>query len=282
MKLGWSLGGALVFGGIACTAGDIGGVGTSADGPGVAGSSESGAGGAPAAEGTGEAGSDDGIGGAAGGALAPCTPETVLDDMEDGDGAICLNQGRVGGWYTVKGSSSSTIDPVADSVVSATALGTFARAGSVYGMRFVGSEFGNTSDDWAVLGVSVSDDGVYDASVHTRLRFWARANTELTLRVNFTTTASRPTDDGGSCVAETETSCNDHYGEFVDVGTSWTEYYVHFGYLEQSGWGDVVALDLEHLHTIHFRYVGAGGDLTEEFGNPSSFELYIDDVAFDP
>ena len=210
-----------------------------------------------------------------------CEPPTMLDDMEDGDNGICANQGREGGWYTFSGATTATIDPAAGTVVSATALGNNARVDSDYAIAFSGTGFGNTDDDWATLGVSVNDTALYDASVHTGLYFWARAAANLTLWVEFTTSTTRPVADGGTCIETTSIPCNDHFGTFVTIGTSWSQHFVHFGFLDQRGWGQPAALDLTQLHTVHFTYMGDyGGSVGAAFDNPASFTAFIDDVSF--
>ena len=211
-----------------------------------------------------------------------CTPETMIDDMEDGDSAICPNQGRAGGWWTLNVSSSGTIDPAENTIVEGVPLGSVAREGSDYGIRFSGSGFGNADSDSAMVAVSLNEGAAYNATVHRALVFWARANTELALRVDFNTDASNDVSDGGSCVPTSQLSCYDHYGTYVTVGTDWQQYWINLdsSELEQEGWGVEVGLDLAHLVNIQFFYRGDGTDGSSSFDNPSSFVLYLDDVSF--
>jgi hypothetical protein len=208
-----------------------------------------------------------------------CTPITMIDDMEDGDGAVCPNSGRQGGWYTVKG-TAGTISPLPNTVVSATLI-PGGRSASRYAIQTSGSGFVTTApnDNWAVLGASVNDQQAYDASGHVGLRFWAQSpGGAFKQRVNLTTTASRSGDNGGTCVAQASTQCNDHWGLWVDFTTEWVQYTVNFDFVTQSGWGVVAPKDLAHLWTIEFNYVPTPtGSST---ANPTSFDYWIDDLEF--
>jgi len=210
-----------------------------------------------------------------------CNPDTVIDDMEDGDGGICENAGRGGGWYVVKGASGST-NPAANTEFGAFVLGSDARAGSAYGMRLSGTGFAPTDDweEWVVLGVSLHDNGLYDATVHNGIRFWAKATAALKIRVNVSTTNTRTTANGGDCLPDGETPCGDYYGRLLDFSTSWQLYSVQFSVMTQAGWGVPAVFDLDEVWTIEFVYTRLSEEDGVAYENPSSFEFLVDDLEF--
>jgi hypothetical protein len=175
--------------------------------------------------------------------------------------------------------------PLPSSSFAAWPLGTDARPGSNDGMHFMGSGFGAdpVANDWAMLGVSMlAPSGPYDASSFGGVKFWAKSKSgTLVLGINLSTTVSRGTANGGTCVPPASSSqpgCEDHFGQWVTLSPSWTLYHVVFMYTAQAGWGQVVPKDFAHLWEIEFQYQ------TDPIGfakNQDSFEFLIDDVAFE-
>jgi hypothetical protein len=216
-----------------------------------------------------------------------CMPAMVIDDMEDGDNVGCPNQGRSPVWFTVSGPvPGSAVYPLPNSSFAAYPLsGTDVRSGSNYGMRFDGSGFGADplANDWAFLGLSMlAPGGPYDASAFAGVKFWAKSRSgTLVLRVNLSTTASRDTANGGTCVqpaSSTQPGCNDAYGQWETLSSSWTLYHVVFMYTTQVGWGQALPKDFAHLWGLEFQYQS---DPNGFAANPSSFDFLIDDVAFE-
>jgi hypothetical protein len=218
----------------------------------------------------------------------------MIDDMEDGDGAVCESDGRLGGWYVVVGtqgvpSGAVVTNPTPNEVLNATPLGADGRpgSGSLYGFGLSGSGFNTdsmTSRDWALLGANVSDRSPYDASKHRGVTFWARSvGGAFKLRVNFSTTAVRSAANHGSCVSSGGKVCDDSYGGWVDLGDNWKQFALDFGYLRQMGWGVPVAgPDLAHLWTIELYYYFSTYDaaLGSAITNPSTFKFLVDDLQF--
>jgi len=199
----------------------------------------------------------------------------MIDDMEDGNGAVCPNAGRSGGWFVITSSTAVVTTPTAGTSFLAYSLSNDPQGASQYGMRFAGSGFSST-DPWASLGVSVGGTGAYDASGYSAIRFWAKSHGgNLSIRVNLSTTETRATTDGGTCTA---TKCGDSYGAFITFTNTWQQYTVYFNAINQSGWGAAAAKNLAHLWTVEFNYVQI--PYGQAVTNPNSFEFLVDDVQF--
>jgi hypothetical protein len=265
-------------GGAGTSGGGVGGGGAGTSGGGVGGGGAGTSGGGVAGGGAGTSGVGGGAGAGGASSSSFCMPATMVDDMEDGDSALCPNQGRSGGWYVTKGSSAGTTTPVASSTFAAWSLANDPRAGSSsqYGMRLAGTGFGNDSNvDFAGLAFDFAASGTYDLSAYAGIKFWIKSEAALHLRVNLPTSASRSTTYGGSC---TGAGCEDHYGRYIDTSASWTQFSIAFNAITQSGWGQVVAKDLAHAISLDFNYYGAGTDGGVSYDNPASFGFIVDDV----
>jgi hypothetical protein len=219
-------------GGSASDAGGNGGSGGIAPNGGTMALGGGGQGGKPSTTAGGRGGQAGFAGGTVG--VSPCSPPLDVDDMEDGDALICPNQGRSGDWWTATGTVTGLIDPPTDEDFPAFALGSDARPGSHYGMRFSGSSFGHTEADWASIGFYMASEAAYDLTPYSGFAFYAKSRTTTTqLHVEFATATTTATSDGGSCA----TNCNDHYEAIVTLGTDWQEFTVDFDALAQEGWG---------------------------------------------
>jgi hypothetical protein len=205
--------------------------------------------------------------GAAGGSWSPCSPASIVDDMEDGNDRNCPNQGRNGEWWASTGTLTGTIDPAKAGEFPAYALLTDARFRSNYGMHLSGTGFGHTASDWASLGFNLIDDAAYDLTAYQGLSFYAKSKAgPLTIHVEFATDATTPTAEGGACQAK----CNDHWEKALTLDGSWQEFSVPFATLAQEGWG-VQVKDLAHTRFIYFGFAGTDG-------GPAAFDFLIDDV----
>ena len=152
-------------------------------------------------------GSDAGIPGAGG--TSTCQPRSatgnspLIDNMADGDGAIILQDGRSGGWYTYN-DNTGTQTPAAPQV--AAGQGQICTSG----FGFI---------DWgAGLGVSLDADATkscdYDGSIYKGISFWIEG-VAVGGEVRFTVQTSNiaSSNAGGTCVASgTTNDCDDTYG----------------------------------------------------------------------
>ncbi len=164
--------------------------------------------------------------------LGDCSDLTIVDDMEDGDLGICPNWGRFGAWY------AAADDTPGSSFALAVVSLVGGHPGSSRSISFAGDPFASWG---AVCGFALDEASgtrvPYDISGYSAIRFWARAAAATTIAFKIPTVATVP--EGGVC-----TTCNDHYGAYVPLTTSWQEHLVDLGGLAQQGWGDPVGLDL--------------------------------------
>jgi hypothetical protein len=217
----------------------------------------------------GAAGSLSGAAGIAGAAGAParCMPALVVDDMEDGNALTCPNQGRSGDWWTATGTQTGSISPPTEGSFPAFALGSDARAGSSYGMRLSGTNFGQSDADWASLGFYLAGEAAYDLAPYQGLAFYAKSRgAPVTIHVKFATSTTTPVSEGGDC----QDDCNDHYASVLTFDGTWREFSIAFADVAQENWGPK-AKDLEHTLFVYFGYLGT--DL-----GPAAFDFLIDDV----
>lgn len=227
--------------------------------------SSGGAGGGGGSIGSGGAGG----GGAGGAAPLGCATPEVVDDLEDGDAAIC--PGRAGGWYVTANGSTTT--PGAGTVIAPVRITD--RPGSSYAMSLA-AEGLDGPDDYAYLGVSVSASGGLDASRYSGLRFWGRSTGAgaPVIRVSFPTVASATVENGGVCVPTT-LFCGDSYNARRTFTGAWQQFDVYFANgIRQEGWGVPVVKDLAHLLVIQFELYAADNAGQDTFG------IMVDDVTF--
>jgi hypothetical protein len=142
------------------------------------------------------------------------------------------------------------------------------RENSKYAARTSGAGFAVWG---AGMGFNLSNKGttvsVYDASGYTGLTFWAMAAADsvTSVRVNVADEDTSP--EGGVCA---DTKCNDHFGTSIELSTSWKQYALKFSDMQQSGFGDPFPqLKASALYAITFM-----------FATNTTFDIYIDDIAF--
>jgi len=141
-------------------------------------------------------------------------------------------------------------------------------------MRLAGSGFSSVTL-WAALGVSVSANAIYDASGYTSVRFWAKSHTgPLVVRFNLSTTETRSVTNGGTCTG----TCDDSFGTFILLDSTWQQYVVTLALTTQAGWGTAATRNMAHLWTAEFNYTQK--PYLQNVTNPSAFEFIVDDLQF--
>lgn len=216
------------------------------------------------------AGGTGGAGGAgepdAGAEPPACT--ALLDDLEDGDGAILRCKDRIGNWYTYNDGTrggTQTPPPGRPFVPVSPGYGPSEHAAHVAGSGFVSRGAGMGFDlNFAPGGAKLT----YDASGYAGLTFWAKAAAPTHIYVNF---PDRNTDrEGGVCEGS---GCGDHFGEGIDITTEWAQYTVMFDILSTDGWGVPAppAFDAAHAYSVEFHTAKS-----------TVFDFLVDDIAFVP
>lgn len=194
-----------------------------------------------------------------------CADELMIDDMEDGEAAICPSSGRNGIWYTASDLTSSDLTPGPD--FSPSRIEDGSRGTSRYAARFTGSGF----TDWgALMGFNLNVQGLgtktIDVSAMAGIKFWMRSNAPV--RVAFLIPETVGVGDGGECVGS---NCNNHLGFQVSApGSGWVEYDVPFTALTQERPGSV-NWNKRNLVGIQFLVPPT-----------AAFDVWVDDIRFLP
>jgi hypothetical protein len=209
--------------------------------------------------GDGDGDSGDGDGDTGDGDI-PIEPDNMIDNLEDGDGAIIPNGGRQGYWYIF---NDATVDgmqtPAMDMVVPEAGGG----AGTNLAMHTTGSGF----TTWgAGLGVDLNSmDGVkmtWDASAFTGIVVHARGNGQIRASVQIEATV--PVEEGGTCML----NCDPH-GKVLLLTDEWQQFTLQFDQLNQEGWGTPAAWDASTIVGVQFKV-----------GMNVEFDFWVDEMGF--
>jgi len=201
---------------------------------------------------TGMAGSGAGGGGAL--TVCPAPPaagtmtDLLIDDLEDGNNSIARVGSRTGYWYTYLDALGSTIVPKPDATGLMPLLpgstmchggmacimisGTTAAADEVamkYPYAGVGFDFSNAKKPC-----------VYNASAYSGIKFWARGDVPITIKLN--TTATATPDGGGICAGAT---CNGGFspaGADVVLTAAWQQIDINFAMAAPPAWAAELAM----------------------------------------
>jgi hypothetical protein len=207
-----------------------------------------------------------GTGAGGGGALAACPAppaagaitDLLIDDMEDGDNAIAKVGNRSGFWYTFLDAHGSTIVPAPDPA-GASPL----KPGSTDchgGMKCVMiSGVVGMQDETAMppkytfagVGFDFSNAKkpcVYNASAYTGIKFWARGDVPITVKLN--TTATATVEGGGTC---TGSMCNGGFspaGADIVLTAAWQQIDVNFATAAPPTWAAALAMHPDKANLV--------------------------------
>jgi hypothetical protein len=249
---------------------------------GTAGTAPSGTAGTTATGTAGAAGSaPTGTGGASmGGALAACPvppaagsmADVLIDDLEDKDNAVAKVGGRSGFWYTYLDTFGSTITPKPDSTGASPLLpGTTNCHGGMACIIVSGTtgaeDAATMKYPYAGVGFDFSNAKkpcVYNGSAYSGIKFWARGDVEVTLKVNVSGTADAK--GGGTCT----TGCSNGHGKKVVLTPDWAEVDLPFASIMQDPtWGTQVPFDKATLLSLQVQFPSGG-----------AFNAALDDFTF--
>jgi hypothetical protein len=201
--------------------------------------------------------------------------DSLIDDFEDGDGQLAHLAGRGGTWFIFNdGTGSQT--PVGPTLPIVDANANFV-------MRTTGTgfAFSNGNPDFgAGIGANLVDDPnqplplPYDASAYAGITFTYSFNSSefgAELRFNFSTSATTPISQGGTCV----TNCNDDFGFnlFPTFGAPQT-ISIPFSQLSQQSFGSAATFDPSTILNIKWNITF--------FEQPGDFDLTLDNISFLP
>jgi serine/threonine protein kinase len=206
-------------------------------------------------------------------ATEQCQHPVLIDDMEDGDGNICPSQGRTGKWIAFHDGTGTLSLP--HGPITAMSVIPGCRGRSRRALHFKGHAF----REWGA-GVAAKlgrkRGTAFDLSGFRGVRFWARAESPVRLRVSVATRDTLDASYGGDCSAPPGGVCDDHYAAHRSIGPEWVNYTVRFDTLAQGGWGVKADFDLTRATELHFIVP------RPEHASEVSFDVWLDDVALVP
>lgn len=186
-------------------------------------------------------------------------PDATIPEIDD----------RVGFWFTYNDETPAGMQTPSPGGFQPADMGA---QGTEYGAQTFGEGF----QAWgAGMAVAINNDFdgscPYDASAYDGIRFWARGNRGVRFMV--ATRSTVHVDDGGTCDPTTDPEmlpCEDHYGVFMELTETWTEYIIPWTDLDQQMWGkDGGAFD-----------PGLVMQLEWQATDPEPFDFTIDEVQF--
>ena len=211
----------------------------------------------------------------------PLDPMALLDDIEDGDGAIEEIDGRYGSWFSYNDDAANKSQvPSPDSDFVGTEGGAngsmFAAASKGEGYKVWGAGFGfdlNNTGEGGPLGEG--EKKAWDASKYTGLRLMAKGN--VPLRVGILVSEAVEVDAGGGCTPppppaegeEEAPGCGDSFGKTLSLTGEWKEYRLDFTSLKQDGWGIKATWDAKTVTSVMF-------DVEAD----QKFDVAVDDLSF--
>jgi endoglucanase len=202
----------------------------------------------------------------AGGDVARCGAEGLIDDCEDSNNQVAAVAGRAGYWYTFLDTAGSTVEPPAGGTYAMTEGGA---NGSGFAARFSGVISKNGSPLYAGLGFNwVDPKEKYDASKYGGISFWAKKapGTYGKIRIKIPDVNTDP--QGGVC-----TECFNDFGADIELTETWTEYVITWDVARQlQYWGKPTPpkIDPKQLYGFQIQVNKAG----------EKYDVWIDDITF--
>jgi hypothetical protein len=199
----------------------------------------------------------------------------LIDDMEDGDDAICDSGGRHGEWASASDGSSTNLSPATDAVFNQ-AMIPGGRGASHLAARLTGGGIAG----YARMGFELNHQSLgemdYDGSKFDGITFSMKSAVPVTL--GFTSPQTLSVGDGGTCdPTPAQESCRRHF-QFAlgTTGNEWLDYQVPFSALRQAAdratpFSTVAASatwDSSRLRAMAFVIAS------------SDFDVWIDDIRF--
>ena len=207
-----------------------------------------------------------------------CSNPLLIDDMEDGNAAICNSGGRQGSWWTSGDGPEGTLSPAQGATFTMTPI-PGGRGESLRAAHMMGSGF----TEGAGMGFSIGGLGAmpapYDASASGGVTFWMKTDAPW-VELQFPTSETVPISDGGLCAdGATTFNCQNYFVfEIPGPSNAWVQYHVPFSALYQ-GFYETDADDNVIVGSATWDPTSLENVLFNVYSS-ASFELWIDDVSF--
>lgn len=228
-----------------------------------------------------------GTGGMDGGALTACPnppaagtiADLLIDDLEDGDNGLSKIGSRTGFWYTYMDPNGTTITPMPDKsgTMPLKPAATGCRNDSKGCITITGTTVANDltvvgMEKYGYAGVGFDFSNamktcVYNVSAYSGIRFYAKGDVAVTIKLN--TTATVATADGGTCTDVCTDGFSPAGADILLDPTMWTLVDIPFATAMQAGWGTPATLDKTAV-------MGLQVQIPPE----QTFNVSIDDVTF--
>ena len=211
----------------------------------------------------------------------------LIDSVSDGDSSIIQQDGRSGGWFTFN-DGTGTQTPAPSQVTASP--GKICTSG--FGFTDWGAGLGVSLDS---VGTSPNQTCAYDVTAYKGITFGIQGFVSgANLRFKIITAEIATVANGGTCVSTIAgNNCDDAYGVDISSTTSglvctsgnssWicgplfgasgpVTVTVPFSRMSQSGWGQVIALDLTKVLSLEWQFpAGTSGN---------GFNICISSLAF--
>ena len=152
------------------------------------------------------------------------SPESVIDDFEDGDLSVTKSDNRTGSWYSF---------PVVSPGTTGLASSKCAARGKLSGHFIATAGDGGTGANWNASNVDPFTDVRPSASAWGGFSFWIAAGDadsvgDMTVGINTPGVVA-----GGMCMP-----CGDYHRTVIQLTRSWTRVSLRFEDLMQMGFGE--------------------------------------------
>lgn len=198
---------------------------------------------------------------------APCGPQALVEDGEDGNNQVIVQDGRAGYIYTYIDAEGTTVTPKAGSDGGVFETSPGGVNGSKNALRMSGT-VAKAQIVYAGMGLNLTDPkDTYDASRYKGVSFYAKRGPNGTRKVRFKIPDANTDPDGQQC-----TACYNDFGLEIKLSDEWQKFIIPFDKLKQEpGWGSprpgTVAYDKMYALQWQVKY-------------PGEYDVWVDDVAF--
>jgi endoglucanase len=188
----------------------------------------------------------------------------LVDDLEDNNHQVLQTAGRGGYWWASKDEKGSTVEPEGEITMTEGGAG-----GSKYALRVTGKIATGEGAWGSVVGLRLSQAGLYDASKYAGVSFFAKVGEKSATAVRLKVADVNSHPDGNVC----KDGCYNDFGKDFKLSHEWQEYQVSFADMrQQDGWGDPRPPSITPAQLVQIAWL---------LSTPGTeFDLWLDDIRF--